>query len=396
MTKRILFVDDEPMVLQSIQRGLRGMRHEWDFEIATAGVEALARIARETIDVVITDMRMPGMDGAELLQLVKERSPQTIRMVLSGQSDQSTLLRAIGPTHQYLSKPCNVNELKQILKRALDLSDLLNNSSLRDAVSQLEVVHSVPAAVAALKRELRSPDPSPRTLAEIIMLDIGMTTKLLQLVNSAFFGTPIRISSIPQAVSVIGLDRLKILAVTLNVFSEFNAALASLLDPLWKHSVTVARCARAISLAQGLTEPETEDAYTAGLLHEIGRFVLATMFCDKYIEVFRLVSEQKLSRHESEQRVFGASHAEVGAYLLGLWGLPESLLKVVAHHRQPAHATPITFSPTMAVHIADSYVHNDSSECNLDAALIAGLGLSSQTSRWRFMCAEIQRSGVRL
>src|SRR5258708_4509441 len=127
MTKRILFIDDEPMVLSGIERSLRTMRKEWQMEFVSGGSEALEKMAINPYDVVITDMRMPGMDGAQLLEKVKNRFPQTVRMALSGQSDRDTVFRCIGPTHQYLSKPCDIDEIKQKLMHAFALRDLLHH-----------------------------------------------------------------------------------------------------------------------------------------------------------------------------------------------------------------------------------------------------------------------------
>ena len=112
MAKRILFVDDESMVLSGLQRSLRLMRSEWEMVFAPGGNEALAAMDLQPFDIIVTDMRMPGMDGAQLLEEVQRRSPQTLRMVLSGQSDRETILRSVNPAHQFISKPCEGEELK--------------------------------------------------------------------------------------------------------------------------------------------------------------------------------------------------------------------------------------------------------------------------------------------
>ncbi len=390
MSKRILFVDDEPMVLQGVQRGLRNMKSEWDCEVASAGSEALERMAKEIVDVVITDMRMPGMDGAELLGKVKERYPHTIRMVLSGQSDRGTLLRAIGPTHQYLSKPCDLQALKRVLKKAFELSDLLGHEGLRRAVSQLEAVPSLPSLLFALKRELRSPEPSQVTLTEIIMQDPGMATKILQLVNSAFLGAPMQIVNLKEAISIMGVDRLRTLALTVGVFPE----LSDQFEPLWKHAVTVARCAQAISFLENASNQQAQEAYTAGLLHEVGSILLAATDGAKYQNVLRTVSEKKLSRRDSECSEFGATHNEVGAYLLGLWGLPESLVEVVAWHCAPSQSKQVSLGMLLAVHVAECCVHDDPLESRLDEELLTRLNLSCRLPLWRRACMEIYSNGA--
>src|SRR5579871_3617695 len=160
MNKKILFVDDEPMVLQGIQRSLRGMRGEWDAEFATSGAEALETMARDHFDVVITDMRMPGMSGAQLLEQVKIKFPRAVRIILSGQSDRESILRSIGPTHQYLSKPCDVEELKQKLLHAFALRDLLADPHLKEVVGRLETIPSLPRVYTAITEVLNTPDSS--------------------------------------------------------------------------------------------------------------------------------------------------------------------------------------------------------------------------------------------
>ena len=150
MNKRILFVDDEPAVLQGLQRSLRGMRQEWEMEFAASGREALETMARSPFDVVITDMRMPEMDGAQLLDQVRKRFPQTVRIVLSGQSDRETILRSIGPTHQYMAKPCDLEDLKQKLTHTFALRELLADPRLKEIVCQLENIPSLPSLYIAI------------------------------------------------------------------------------------------------------------------------------------------------------------------------------------------------------------------------------------------------------
>jgi YesN/AraC family two-component response regulator len=175
MTKRILFVDDELMVLRGIQRSLRGMRNEWDIQFASGGPEALELMAEAPFDVVITDMRMPGMDGARLLDVVKTRFPRTVHMVLSGQSDREVILRCVGPTHQYLSKPCSAEELRLKVSRAFALRDLLENAKLKEIVSRMETVPSLPSLYLEINEALKSPDSSIVRSRKSVALSSGIS-----------------------------------------------------------------------------------------------------------------------------------------------------------------------------------------------------------------------------
>jgi len=395
MNKRILFVDDEPMILQGIQHSLRGMRAEWEVALANSGAEALETMAKTPFDVVITDMRMPGMDGAQLLDLVKVKFPRTVRIILSGQSDRETILRSVAPSHQYLSKPCDLDELKQRLMRAFALRDMLNDSHLREVIGRLKTVPSLPALYVAVTEALRSSDGSIAEIGNLIAQDMGMSAKVLQLVNSAFFGLSSRVSSPQQAAILIGIENLKALVLSVQVFSDLGGHLTRELGFLWNHSMTTASFAKAIARVEMSSRGVIEDAFTAGLLHDVGRLVLASAFGPEYQLVLKRAAEPGALLARCEADAFGCTHNGVGAYLLGLWGLTDSVVEAVAWHHEPAHAQPASFSALIAVHAADHYdnqlqVHPASDETSgMDEPLLTQIGLQRQLPSWEKACREL-------
>lgn len=400
MSKRILFVDDEPMVLRGIERSLRSMRSEWQLEFLPGGPEALEAMARQPFDVVVTDMRMPGMDGAQLLEELKERFPSTVRMALSGQSDQATILRAVGPTHQYFSKPCDAEELKQKIRHTLALRDLLDNPALKEAVSRLEMVPCLPALHASLSSVLQSPNCSITEASGVIVRDIGMTAKLLQLVNSAFLGTPSQVVSSRKAAALIGIDSLRTLMLSLHLFVPLETGLTEELAQVWDHGFATGTIAQAITESQNCGPKAAEAAFTAGLLHDIGKLVLASACSEEYEFALRSRAEKNISTTESEFEVFRSTHAQVGAYLLGLWGLPDSIVEAVAWHHEPAQVKPASFSPLIAVHVA-SILHNRRQPTAspvenevLDEQLLADLGLKEQLAVWTQTCEQLDLGGA--
>jgi HD-like signal output (HDOD) protein/CheY-like chemotaxis protein len=334
MNKRILFVDDEPMILQGIQHSLRGMRAEWEVVLANSGAEALETMAQAPFDVVITDMRMPGMDGAQLLDVVKVKFPRTVRIILSGQSDRETILRSVGPSHQYLSKPCDLDELKQRLRRAFALRDMLNDTHLKEVIGRLKTVPSLPALYVAVTEALRSSDSSITEIGNLIAQDMGMSAKVLQLVNSAFFGLSSRVSSPQQAVLLIGIENLKALVLSVQVFSDLGGHLTRELGFLWNHSMSTAGFAKAIARVELASSGVREYAFTAGLLHDVGRLVLASAFGSEYQQVLKRAAEPGVLLASCEGDAFGCTHNGVGAYLLGLWGLTDSIVEAVAWRGQ--------------------------------------------------------------
>ena len=389
--RRIIFVDDEPKVLEGLKRMLRSMRHGWEMSFVESGAEALAALDAKHYDVVVSDMRMPGMDGAQLLTEVMNRHPQTVRIILSGYADQELVMKSVGAAHQYLSKPCDAETLKHAVGHACSLRDLLSNASLQRIVSQMESLPSLPSLYAELIQELQSPDASIKKVGEIISLDLGMTAKVLQMVNSAFFGLRRNISSPTEAAMFLGIDTIMSLVLAIHVFSQFNASKLAGFTPqaLWSHSMATGLLAKRIAKAEKLGNKVAEDAFTAGLLHDSGKVVLAASLPEWYEQALTLTKTEKISLVEAEQDVFGTTHAEIGAYLLGLWGLPESIIEAVAFHHCPSQCLTQTFSPLTLVHIANALQHDPDAgnqkegTSQLDTDFLAQLNLVDRLDTWQ-------------
>jgi HD-like signal output (HDOD) protein len=399
MRKRLLFVDDEPLVLQGLRRALHCMREEWDMNFVESGAEALEVLSREVYDVVITDMRMPRMDGAELLEEVKRRHPAIVRMVLSGQSSRASVLRSISPTHQYMSKPCDPQELKLRLAEAFAMRDLLENQSVKALVSGLKSIPSLPALYDEIMAELRSEDPSLAKIGGIVSKDIAMAAKILQLANSAFIGLRCHVSSPTQAVCMIGLDMVRALVLSVHVFSQFEgrAPAGAHWSSLWQHSLMVAGLAQRIAAAENCAKLMVDESCTAGLIHDVGKAVLLAEMPREYGAILERIAADPAARMSAEQDRLGCTHAEVGAYLMGIWGLPHPLVHAVAFHDRPAASSEKRFSPLTAVHAADAIASPPDApllnrDIQLDEKYLAELGLSEKLSLWQgFYQEQINR-----
>jgi len=399
MKKRLLFVDDDPNVLNGLRRSLHRMRQEWDMEFVDNAATALAQFEKQAYDAVISDMRMPGMDGADLLEHIKQRYPDTIRIILSGQSSRTAVFRSIAPAHQFLSKPCDPQELSSRLGQAFAMRDLLSNPSVKTVVARMRSLPSLPTLYEEVLAELRQEEPSFQRIAHTISTDVGMATKLLQLANSAFMGTSGRVSSLTQALTLIGLDNVRALVLSVHVFSQFegNANAAAHLLGIWDHSIAVSNLAQKIASAEGGSRMLLEECFTAGLLHDLGKVVLLAELPRETLQVFMTASGVC---PKSERERLGCTHAEVGAYLMSIWGLPLPLVHAVAHHHTPSKAEETKFSSLTAVHAADAIVtEHDPSPLNRDAVLDLGylsrLGLGGKESVWRSLYenADTKSSG---
>lgn len=359
--KYILFVDDEPRVLDGLRRMLHDQRDIWHMEFAGGGEQALVRLAEKPFDVVVSDMRMPGMDGAALLNAVKLRYPQTVRIILSGQSDHEVVLKSVGQTHQFLAKPCEAEELKATVARACALRDRMADAALKELTSAVYTLPSIPSVYCEIMEELRNADVSIRNIADIIARDVAMTAKILQMVNSAFFGLPRKISCPAQAVTLLGLQTVRALALSAGIFAQFQETTLPgySLGGLANHSLDVAVRAREFAKSEGCEPQTVDEAFLAGVLHEIGQLVLVANMPERYALVLETARRETRRLWEVEIELLGASHADVGAYLMGLWGLPDVIVEAIAFHHAPSASLGTTFRPLTAVHVADVLHHQE-------------------------------------
>ncbi|RMH02891.1 MAG: HDOD domain-containing protein [Nitrospirae bacterium] len=393
MKRQILFVDDDSNLLQGLRRMLRPMRTQWEMAFANSGQEALEMLSRSRFDVIVSDVRMPLMDGVELLTHIQKHYPHMVRILLSGQTSSEKIFDAVGPAHQYLAKPCDAETLKATIERACALGDLLSDDNLKQVVSRVNTMPSCPSLYLQLRDELAQEDASIEAVSHIISRDVGMTAKILKLVNSAFFGLPRHISNPGEAVLYLGLETVKTLVLGVQIFQQLeNSACQKFsCDTLLTHSLLVAEYAKKLcQLATGDTRMQ-EDSFTAGFLHDVGILILATQIPELYQQILSYGETHLGSSFvEAERDILKATHAEIGAYLLGLWGLRNSIVEAVAYHHNPSRNIGQTLCPLVFVHIANVFadeVHNgypvEGSHSQLDAGYLGRLGLADSVPIWR-------------
>ncbi len=400
MKKRILFVDDHPLLLRGLKRMLFDMAGEWDMHFAKNGEEALEVLATAPFDVIVSDMMMPGMDGGTLLAETKRRYPSLIRIILSGHPDGGLVLKSIDATHQFLAKPVDGEKLKDVLSRAFSLHDLLADANLKKLVADLRSLPSLPTAYRELTQALQSPDVTMQELGKIISQDVGMTAKLMQMVNSAFFGLPLHISDPIHAAKLLGAEILRGLVLSAQIFSSFDQDKPGPLsiEKFTNHSLAVGSLSQNIAVHEKQEKHTTDDALIAGMLHDIGKLVLAENLPVEYKQAVHFAATKGITFLEAEKTVIGSTHTEVGAYLLGLWGMPKNIVEAVAFHHQPQKCTDKNFRALTAVHAADAVVNQHDNEntfppASINLEYLAGLGMTDQVSTWQRICTESKHEG---
>ena len=384
------------MLLEMYRLVFEQDQDRWDIQFAPGAKEALEMMEREPFDVIVSDMRMPGMSGADLFQEVMKLYPKTSRLIMSGYADQEQIAKCIGATHQFIAKPFDIKLLKSTIWRVCALDGWMLDEKLRTVVAQLYSVPSLPSLYFRIMDALNSPDASVDTIGAIVAKDPAMTAKILQLVNSAFFGIARKVSNAMEAVQYLGVGRVRSLVLSLHVFSCFdNMKIKNFsIERVWGHSMATGMLAQKIAKMERASREEQDEAYVAGMLHDIGKVMMASSFVEQYSSAVAIATERKIPMIDAEREVFGVTHAEVGAYLLGLWGLPISIVEAVALHHQPGVSPLDSFSPLTAVHVA-SVFENEISEngtgapCGkIDDEYLEKLALADRLEDWRDTARE--------
>jgi HD-like signal output (HDOD) protein len=395
MKKRILFVEDNALLRQMYLMMMEG-EAGWEAVGAADAREALRIMEKAPCEVVVSDLRMPGMDGIELMGAIRQLYPGSSRIILSGLSDQSEISRSLDSTHQFLSKPLDVKFLKATLSRLASLDAYLKGQRLQALVGQMRVLPSFPSIYHEIMKELGGEDPSIERLAQIIAQDPSMTAKLLQVANSAAGGRATQAGNPFDAVQFVGLSAVRSLALSAHIFRSFeHLTLKSFsLNHLWDHTVRSGRIAGVIMRAERAETADAEEGHIAGMLHDLGKLMLADTMPERFQEALTLAAERGMPSDQAELEVFGAPHGGIAAYLLSLWGLPVTMVEAVAFHHSPSTSEHPAFGPLAAVHVADVLEHEFSEETlagpapALDQNYLKNLGLLDRLDAWRDAVAD--------
>lgn len=388
--RRILFVDDEQRVLDAFKRSLHVYRDQWEMTFEPSAENALKTLANnppdQQIDVIISDIRMPEMDGVTLLKKVQDKHPGIVRIILSGYTEMESALQSVPVAHQFLNKPCEAQKVKEIIERAFQLQSTLNNQAIKDVVGKIDQLPVLPTVYKELTSALGDPDVTVKGVAGIVEKDVALSSKILQVVNSAFFGLPRTVSTVSNAVSMLGLNMTKNLSLTLKVFHGFEEDAKKLgfsISNFQSHCIQTGQIAKTLLPVKF----EAEAAFLAGTFHDLGKLILATKIQDKFKEIMAKLKTPDDDPCQVEMEILGITHAEIGAYLLGIWGLPNPIVEAVAHHHQPSRVPHSTMDIMGAVHVANylSYIKDkktDKAVSLLDSQFLLDLNLSDQITEW--------------
>ena len=399
MKYNLLFVDDEEQILEGIQDSLRKFRKQWDMTFVCGGEAAIVELSMSPFDVLICDMRMPQVDGVDVLRYAKQHFPATVRIVLSGYSEVENTISVSSLAHRYLTKPCEQSELESVIQRCMDVSGKLNNPIVKEIGGGVDLLPVNDKQYQRILEQLQSEKTPISEIAETIESDIALTSKLLHLVNSAFFRRQRKIESAKEATAYLGTDLLKSMVIANQFFSVAEGL--SNVDPLWvsrlqQHSWLAASIAKKL-----MSGTEYVDAaFTATLLHEVGALALAAERPDLLEELSSSNATDATSGLPTAGENGDVEHAslqdELGAYLLNLWGMPFNIVEAVAFYTRPSEREFDSFDTVGAVHVANYLAEvctaadtDEPDGSTLDKYYLESVGLSGKIEEWFEMAQEI-------
>lgn len=396
--KRILFVDDNENIISGLQRQLRPYRDQWQSFFAMNAAQALELMAQQPIDLIVSDMMMPEMTGDQLLKIVRDRFPSTARMILSGHADEEAFKTGLEVAHQYISKPCSAEMLREAILQVFRIYDCVNNPLIAASVGDVNQLPSLPKIYQELNAAIANENTTTQDIADIFAHDMALSAKLLQLINSPYFGLNRIISNITDAINLIGVKKLSNLVLSAHLKTAFpitDPNLQHIMEQLWLDSSRVAELAQLISIAENQLEDRPDQAYLAGLLHNMGLLIFLARSDDKLHLLLQQLHTTDTPIAELETAIFGCTRSEAAAYLLSLWKIPPRIIEAILLQDHPSHCEYNGVNALTAVHAAACLIKTTAAEncrlfeINLDHDYLDRIQKREQLPVWQALADKV-------
>ena len=391
MPDRILLVEDDPLLRELYSSIADDLGSQFHIRTSADAMTALSLIEKEPVDIVVSDLEMPGMSGGEFLTQLERTQPETMRVVISGYTDELAVARCLMFGHRYLLKPVNRKQIVDLMRRVAGLKQKVTQKKIKAILGASHVIPTPPEIYLRLTEALDTPNTSMEELAEIVELDPGLTAKILQIVNSVAFCPVAPVTNVLEGVKMLGVEALRTMILDLHVQKFFDKRIKDkkLLRKIWNHSMKTAVRARELARAENLSAAESQTCFSAGLLHDVGKLIFAAHSGDEFAGIVERSEKKKEPLDKLETEVFGATHADIGAYLLGMWGLPESIVSAVELHHSLDRITTRGFTPLAAVHIAQNLEPQEHRLEPLNLEFVDRIGVTAKLPAWKEMLASL-------
>ncbi len=385
--RRILMADADPKAADEFRQALGPA---WVVVEAASGPAALAEIQNQPFDVVAADLDLPELNGAEVLDLIRIAHPKTIRFLAATEDQKQRAMCHVAGGNQFLAKPFDTSTLKSTVERCLAADHCIVSNSMRELIGRIRAFPTIPSLYLEVVSALNNPDATTSEVGAIVAKDMAMTTQLLQMLNSAYFSLPRTITEPAEAVGLLGFETVKSLVMSVKLRSQYDKVkpVYFSIDHVWRHSTNVARVAKELALLESGDNVLAAAAYTAGLLHDLGKIILAANFDSQYSGAHAIARKNRVPLCEVERDIFGADHGQIAAYLFSLWGMPAGVIEAAALHHNPRQSDNRTFSALTAVHIANALEHesnpgdDDLPAAKIDMLYLEELEVADRVPDW--------------
>ncbi len=350
----ILFTDDNLAIIESLKKMSTTFNKFWVSSFAVGGNEAIELLESKSFDVVITDLEMPEFNGVKLLKYIKKKYPHIIRIVYSGEFTKEVIQRISPFAHRFIAKPCNTEKMLNSIDSTMFIHRVLDKKKIKKVLTNIGSVPSLPRIYTELINRVDDEEFSLKEAAQLISSDVGMSVNILKQIN--LLGVGEEIKSIEQAVTLLGLDSIKSIVLSNHIFTTFQPLYIPHFsqEQLIRHSMLAAVFAKEIAFIETGDRSIAESAFVVGVIHDFGTLIFANSFTKKYSSVMNRVHDDFRPVVEVERNLIGVSHAEVGSYLLALWGFPEPILRAVAFHEN-ADTHAMGSEPLLTAIVAANY-----------------------------------------
>lgn len=391
ITQRLLLVSEDAAWLRTVERDLRQHHPDWECHAVGSPLHAVERLRERTYQAIVLNVRAAA--DVSLATAIENQLQPVVRVILCAAELPEEAARWNAAGACVLPLEVRGVELADQIIRAERVRQWMADTGMKKLLGQCRKLPAVPKLYSQVTVELTSPRGSLELVAQSIAQDPVMTAKVLQVVNSAFFALGHPVNDPIEAVIFLGAERTRSLVLLAGVFSQFENSRCPgfSVEQLWNHSLQVATLARIIAIEEKHDPKISETAFTAGLIHDMGKLILAANLPAMHGTIEQLrQNKSDLPQREIEMQVLGTTHAELAACLLGTWGLPLPVLEAVSWHHCPAKSSDTGFTPLTAVHAANVFAYEmrcgsvtGAKAEEFDYGYLLRLGLGERRNAWR-------------
>lgn len=392
----VLFAGPDPVSVGQFHTQVPKDQSTWELATAESGEETFRHLKQGRFDAVIFDDEFPRSELDAFYQTLEPQS-STVAFIRSDRMAPSAEGEVPLPV---LSKRSDLKAVDSAIRRGLLRRELGLNAAVQTLSSETKTVPSLPSTFQQICRELENPEVDLETVAMHLSNDPVISARVLQAVNSAAFGLAREISNTFEAVSLLGVEETRSLVLFSGMVAQFDASRCAgfMVEAYWMHSLITAQFARWICRQEACPKTTGEQAYTAGLIHDLGKLILAANLPERYTETIRHMKSNRCSAAVAEAEILGVDHALLAGYMLADWALPYEIIEAVAFHHEPQRSDSDPFSPCAAVHIADALAHErnagekDTTLERLNLPFLQSRGVLDHYPDWRKICGKLEDS----